>query len=79
MYVIIMCTCRALSEQKCACVEKMESSDSESESDRAVSAMTSGWETGSGQASNTESTIPDNTRGLHSTVSNATVQSQMNF
>ena len=54
-----MCTCKALSEQKRACVEKMESSDSESESDRAVSTMTSGLETGSGQASNAESTIPE--------------------
>ena len=58
-YVIFMCTCKALSEQKRACVEKMESSDSESESDRAVSTMTSGLETRSGQASNTESTIPE--------------------
>ena len=58
-YVIIMRTCKVLSEQKRACVEKMESSDSESESDRAVSTMTSGLETGSGQASNAESTIPE--------------------
>ena len=64
-----MFTCGALSEQKRACVEKMESSESESESDRAVSSMTLGLETGSGQASNAESTFPDNTRGLHSTVS----------
>ena len=63
-----MCMCKALSEQKCACVEKMEYSDSESESDRAVSAMISGLETGSGQASNAESTIPDNTRGQLYTV-----------
>ena len=69
-----MCTCKALSEQKRACVEKMEYSDSESESDRAVPTMTSRLETGSGQASNPESTIADNTRGLQSNVSNATVQ-----
>ena len=42
--------------------------------------MTSGLETGSGKLySNVESTIPDNTRGLHSTVSKATVHSHMNF
>ena len=49
-----MCTCKPLSEQKHACVEKMEYSDSESESDCAVSRMTSRLETGSGQASNRE-------------------------
>ena len=56
-------------------LKKKEYSDSESESDRAVSTMTSGLETGSGKLYS----IPDNTRGLHSTVSKATVHSHMNF
>ena len=44
-----MCTYKALSEQKHSCVENSEYSDSESESDRAVSTMTSALEIGSGQ------------------------------
>ena len=59
VYIIIVCTCRALSEQKCTCVKKMEYSDSEIESDCALSTMTLGLETDSGQTSNTESTIPE--------------------
>ena len=42
----------------CLC-EKMVFSDSKSESNRAVSTMKSRLETGSGQASNVESTIPE--------------------
>ena len=37
----------------------MESSDSESKSDHAASTMASGFETGSGQASNAENNIPE--------------------
>ena len=70
MYVIIKCMCKALSEQKCTSVGKMEYSESVSESDHAMSTMTSR----TGQASNAESTIPDNFRRLHSSASNATLQ-----
>ena len=67
-----MCTCQALSEQKCACVEKWSHSDSES--DCAV-LTTSGLETGSGQTSNAESTIPES--GLDASASTASSLSSL--
>ena len=82
MYVIIMCMCRALSEQKHACVKKMEYSESESESDHVVSTMTSRLETGSGQVSNAASTILEmSLDALASTVSSllALLRSPMTF